>query len=197
MVREIIEVYQDLENHEDNLTQYGDSKILKKLLNFEIGEEELIGAIDGIPRKQVQLTLNYDMFEERLLTSKDYTLTVDTEEVAYVSFRFEKSNMVIPNIPNASSGTSVSGIAITGSMGVLHEFTLVVDFYVDKESIAVKKLLSDMTSTTKVNQKYAIRIKDTSGNVVDFQQDMVAQGFKFNNQPPQISTVSITFGLLL
>lgn len=195
IVQALMEAYIMQENYEGNLSQYLDVKILKHLTDFSIGDEDLQGSPDGEGRRQVTLSITYDMFEARLLTSKDYVVKVDGQLVPYVSFRFEKSNMVIPNVANTSTGTSLSGIAVANEMGTLHEYSLVIDFYIDKTSTPIQKMMSEMASINKVNTKYQVEIYDSSKNVLDFFETLNIQGFKFTNVLPQISTLTVTFGL--
>ena len=192
-ITNILEEYINLENHENNLVEISGAKVLKRLSNFIIDDEELFGAPDGESRHQVSFAMGYDIFEGNILTSKDYKVTIDGEEVKYISFRFEKSNLVSPNTANKNTGTGVTGLGTDAALGRLHEFAIVFDLFIDRTSTAIKKILADADSYTTINKTYEIEITSLTDPVVfSFQRKMLANGFKISNTLPQISSIEVT-----
>lgn len=186
-VRDLLEEYMFRENMTNNLVEIEGSNVLKHFSNFAIDDEELLGAPDGESRHQVTLMFTYDIFESSLTSSKDYVLKIDGEEIKYLSWRFEKANMVIANNQNSPSGTQITNV------NKLHEITMVCELYLDKNSAAIQKIKDDLTSQTRTNTSYEVDL--TSDGTTFLKTSMILNGGKTTDTPPQINTMEVTFAL--
>lgn len=186
-IREILETYMYNENNTDNPGVVASDNVLKEFTNFVIDDEELTGAPDGETRQQVNLKFTYDIFEGSLASSQDYELLLDGEKIKYLSWRFEKANMVVANSSNTLTGTDI------GNANKLHEITFVCELYINKSSTAITKLRNDIFSQVKTNVKYALELKFNGTTL--FTRDVVLNGAKATDTRPQINCYDVTFGL--
>ena len=186
-IREIFETYMARENITNNLVQIEDSNVLKNFSNFVIDDEQLPGAPDGNSRHQCILQFTYNIFESSLTSSKDYTLLIDDIPVKYVSWRFEKANMVVANSDNSPSGKVLT------NLNKLHEITLVCELYLDKENISAMKVREDLFAMFKTNTSYKVQLQCDGEDL--FNQNMVLNGGKTTDTPPQINAMEVTFAL--
>lgn len=186
-IREIFETYMARENMDNNLVEIEGSNVLKRFSNFIIDDEELAGAPDGDSRHQVVMSFSYDIFELSLTSSKDYELLIDDVRVKYLSWRFEKANMVIANNSNTNAGT------ILQNVNKLHEVVLVCELYLDKSNTSVLKVRDDLFSLHKTNTSYKLELKLDGESI--FTDNVILNGGKTTDVPPQINTMEVTFAL--
>lgn len=186
-IRLIFETYMGRENYENNPERTAGGTIFKKFFNYEIGQEELSGAPDGLGRHQVDVNFSYDFFESNLVASNDYELFINGEKVKYLSWRLEKGNMIIANSPNILGGKDIINV------DKLHEISLVTELYLDRTNESVVKVYEDLLSLTKTNALYEIEIR--LGGVQHFKANMIISGGRMSDIPPQIDTIIPTFSL--
>lgn len=186
-VRFILETYMARENMDENLVEVDGSNVLKNFSNFNIDDEELIGAPDGSSRHQVHMAFTYDIYELGLISSKDYELLIDDRKVKYLSWRFEKANMVIANNENTDAGTRLLNV------NKLHEVVLVCELFIETENPSSLKVREDIFSLNKTNTSYNIKLKCKDEYL--FNQDVVFNGGKTVDTPPQVNTMEVTFAL--
>ena len=186
-MRLLFETYMANENMVNNLSELDGTTILKNFSNFIIDNEAMVGAPDGESRHQVSLKFSYDLFESSLTTSKDYKLLIDGKEIKYLSWRFEKANMFISNSANTTTGKDLN------NTNKLHEITLHCELYIDKTNTVITKLLNNIYSTTKTNVSYKVQLQKNGVDV--FNLEMIQNGGKTTDTPPQINTIQVTFAL--
>jgi len=186
-IREIFETYMARENMDHNLVEIDGSNVLKRFANFTIDDEELAGAPDGNSRHQLVMTFTYDIFELNLTSSKDYEFLLDQIPVKYVSWRIEKANMIIANNKSVPTGTSIMNV------NKLHEIVVVCELYLDKTNASSVKVRDDLVSLVKTNTLYDLEIRLDGQSF--FQHEVILNGGKTVDVPPQINTMEVTFGL--
>jgi len=182
----ILENFIRVENDINALTAIEEYQVLKSYGAFTIDDEEFLGAPDGESRHRVTLDFTLDAFDDGLVTSAAFELVINGITTTYLSWRFEKANMMLANKPDTPQGMNLYGI------DYLHEMGLVVELFWDENNSAVQQIRNDLFCHYVINKSYDVKLLFNGVNLLE-DKPMIITGNRTQDVPPQLNTFILTF----